>query len=34
MTEHRIGVEKLPGHRRGVINSASAWLASDYILLV
>jgi len=25
---------KLPGHRRGIINSASAWLAPDHILLV
>jgi hypothetical protein len=26
--------KKLPGHRRGLINGASAWLAPDHILLV
>ena len=34
MTEDPIYPLKLPGHRRGLINGASAWMASDHILLV
>jgi hypothetical protein len=34
VTEDPIHLQKLPGHRRGIINGASAWLAPDHILLV
>jgi hypothetical protein len=34
MAAERIRYRKLPGHRRGLINGSTVWLAPDHILLV
>ena len=34
MTAERVHYKKLPGHRRGLVNGSSVWLAPDHLLLV
>jgi hypothetical protein len=34
MTGERVHYTKLPGHRRGLVNGSSLWLAPDHLLLV